>query len=90
MNYNDRVSYNYALVLQKLGKRDEAEQAFLDGIRANPRSTANLYGLSFLYFEQKKLQKAYSTAQQLVNIDPQEPSYQQLFNAIQAELNLKK
>ncbi len=36
MNYNDRVSYNYGLVLQKLGKREEAEQAFLDGIRCKP------------------------------------------------------
>jgi tetratricopeptide (TPR) repeat protein len=89
MPYSDRVHYNYGLVLQKLGKRAEAEKSFAQGLEANPGSTANLYALSFLYFEQKRYQEAYSTAQKLVNLNPREPSYQQLLSAIKNALNIR-
>jgi len=89
MNDNPRVAYNYGLVLQQLGKRDQAEAAFLKGLEADPYSAANLYGLTYLYFEQNKLQQAYSTGQQLVNLEPANENYLNLLNAIRDKLNVR-
>ena len=58
IDYNDRVPYNYGLILQRLGKRKDAEEAFEKGLRINPYSTSNLYALGYLYFEQNRFQEA--------------------------------
>jgi tetratricopeptide (TPR) repeat protein len=88
MEDNPRVPYNYGLVLQRLGKRPEAEIAFQKGLQIDPYSVANLYALTYLYFEQNKLQEAYSSGQQLVNLDPSNENYKNLLAAIKEKLNV--
>ena len=87
MDYNDRVSYNYGLILQRLGKRTEAESAFKNGLKINPNSISNLYALGYLYFEQNRMNEAAPVLQRLVQLDPDNQQYQQLYNAVRQALD---
>jgi tetratricopeptide (TPR) repeat protein len=80
------VPYNYGLVLQKLGKRTDAELAFKQGIKINPNSIPNLYALGYLYFEQNRFKEALPVMQRLMVLDPDNQQYQQLSNVIQQAL----
>lgn len=90
IDYNDRVPYNYGLILQKLGKREEAEAAFKRGLLINPNSSSNLYALGYLYFEQKRLKEAAPVLQRLLALDPENQQYQQMNNTIQQALGQKQ
>jgi len=79
---NDRIFYNYGLVLQQLGRNNEAEKAFKDGLKINQVSESNLYALTSLYYNQQRMKDAQSTASRLVKISPQNKDYQQLLNTI--------
>jgi tetratricopeptide (TPR) repeat protein len=89
IDYNDRVAYNYGLVLQQLGKRDKAEEAFRLGLKVNPFSESNLYALGFLYFEQQRFQEAEKVLEQLTRIVPQNQQYQQMLQAVRSEIEIK-
>jgi tetratricopeptide (TPR) repeat protein len=86
IDYNDRVPYNYGLILQRLGKRDEAESAFKKGLKINPNSTPNLYALGYLYVEQNRFNEASPVLIRLLQLDPSNQQYQQLNNAVQQGL----
>jgi tetratricopeptide (TPR) repeat protein len=83
------VPYNYGLILQRLGKRAEAESAFKKGLIINPNSTSNLYALGYLYVEQNRFKEASPVLQRLLNLDPNNQQYQQLNNAVQQALGQK-
>ena len=87
MNFNDRVFYNYGLVLQKLGNDEEAERIFKKGLQVNADSEAILYALSYLYFQQKRLREAIPLLEKLVTNNPQNGQYQQMLNAIRQQLS---
>jgi tetratricopeptide (TPR) repeat protein len=82
IDYNDRVAYNYGLVLQQLGKRTEAEAAFKKGLTINPDSESNLYALGYLYYEQNRMKEARQILTQLVTLAPTNQQYRQLLNAV--------
>ena len=86
IDYNDRVAYNYGLVLQQLGKRKEAEEAFKSGLKINPYSESNLYALGYLYFEQKRFNEARQVLETLVRVAPQNQQYQQLLQGVMQSL----
>jgi tetratricopeptide (TPR) repeat protein len=76
------VAYNYGLVLQQLGKRTEAEDAFKTGLKINPFSESNLYALGYLYFEQRRFKEARQVLEQLVQVAPDNQQYQQLLQGV--------
>ena len=80
---NPRYYYNWGLTLQNLEKRDEAEQAFLQGIAIFPDSEANWYALSIFYIQNRENDKARKAVTRLISINPQNQDYQNLLNAIQ-------
>lgn len=89
IDYNDRVPYNYGLILQRLGKREDAELAFKTGLKINPNSTSNLYALSYLYVEQNRFKEATPVMKKLLVLDPNNQQYVQLNNAVQQGLGKK-
>jgi tetratricopeptide (TPR) repeat protein len=89
IDYNDRVAYNYGLVLQKIGKRPEAEQAFRKGLKINPNSESNLYALLYMYMEQNRYKDAKALIGKLIALDPQNQQYQSINATIQRALSAK-
>jgi tetratricopeptide (TPR) repeat protein len=79
---NTRVYYNYALLLQQQNKKDEAEQIFLKGLRMDPGNGDLLYALTILYIQEKQMQKAMGTAQELKKFHPDDPNYQPLLQQL--------
>lgn len=86
INYNDRVIYNYGLILQNLGKLKAAEKAFREGIKKYPWSESNLYALSFLLIKQKRIKEAGIYLKSLIEIAPQNQNYKKMFDEVNAQL----
>ena len=74
--------YNYALALQQQGKMKEAEALLLKGYGIHPQAININYALAFYYMQQNQVNKARKYGETLQLIDPNNPDYQQLFNAL--------
>lgn len=71
--------YNYGVLLQQQGKMAEAEKILLKGFALEPRATNINYALAFYYVNKKEVQRARKHALILKDIDPTNPTYQNLF-----------
>ncbi|MNS63448.1 cellulose synthase subunit BcsC [compost metagenome] len=76
---NPRVYYNYSLLLIQNKKFKDAEIVLRKGITINPSASELYYALTFLYIQTNKITNAKKTAQQLKQLAPNNPEYQELF-----------
>ena len=80
-----RVQYNYALALQHLDRRAEAETALLAAYRIEERNPDILQALAIFYVQQNDWADALPYAKALVEIVPDVPGPQQLLQHIKAQ-----
>lgn len=79
---NPRVYYNYGLLLNQKNKAKEAEAVLLKGIAISPASSELYYALTYVYLQSKNGIKAQQTVIKLKQLDPNNPSYQELFKTL--------
>jgi len=79
---NPALYYNYGLLLQQEGKKKEAEEVLLSGINLQPNANNLNYALAYFYLSQQLPQKAKPYAIALYDLDPRNPDYQEIFNAL--------
>jgi len=75
---NPGVHYNYGLVLQKLGRMEEAETSLKRAYRMAPQVPKHLHALAILYVQQKRWQAAAACTKELVRRWPGVREFQQL------------
>lgn len=80
-----RVQYNYALALQHLDRRAEAERALLAAYRIEASNPDILQGLAIFYVQQSDWNDALPYANALVELMPDAPGPQQLLQHIQTQ-----
>ena len=80
---NPRHYYNWGLTLQNLNKPDGAEQAYQKGISVNPNFEPLKYALAILYIQQNKTALARPLVLELIQLNPNNPDYQNLLRAVQ-------
>jgi tetratricopeptide (TPR) repeat protein len=80
---NPRHFYNWALVLQYLGRPAEAEKVYRDALSIAPDSAVNLYALAVLYVQQDRAAEAKELAAHLLRLDPEKLEYRQLMARVQ-------
>jgi predicted CXXCH cytochrome family protein len=78
-----RVRYNYALALQHLGRRAEAETALLQAYQTDSRDPGIVHALAIFYAQQQQWERALPYAQKLIELAPGEPGPRQLMQQIQ-------
>lgn len=76
---NPRVYYNYGLLLTENGKFKEAEAVLLRGIATDPALAELYYALTFVYIKSNDPVKARQTGMKLKQLDPNNPSYLELY-----------
>jgi tetratricopeptide (TPR) repeat protein len=81
-----RVQYNYALALQHLDRRAEAERALLAAYRIQAGNPDILHALAIFYVQQADWPQAMRYAKELISVAPDAPGPQQLLKHIEAEL----
>jgi predicted CXXCH cytochrome family protein len=70
--------YNWALTLQNLRRPEEAENAYKTALQISPDNERILYALAILYLQQNRKQDAQSIVMKLLQLNPQNPDYQNL------------
>ncbi len=68
-----RVRYNYALALQRMDRRAEAEAQFLESYRVGPDDPSVVQALAIFYFQDARWDEALEWAERLVEMLPDEP-----------------
>ncbi len=68
-----RVRYNYALALQRMDRRGEAEAQFLESYRVGPEDPSVVQALAIFYFQDARWEEALEWAERLVEMLPGEP-----------------
>lgn len=79
---NPRYYYNWGLTLQTAGKRKEAEEAYLKGLKISGDSDFLLYALAVLYYQNQQYNLVRPLASKLMTIDAGNAQYQQLARAV--------
>lgn len=74
--------YNYGLLLQQQGKKAAAERILLAGYSLAPQAENLNYALAVFYLQEKNGAKARPFAEQLRQLNPGHPDYQELFRAV--------
>ncbi len=82
-----RMRYNYALVLQHLGQKSEAEAEMLKAHQVDELDPRVVHALTIFYMQQGQLKMAQTYAQKLIKLVPGAPGPQQLLQQIQRELS---
>ena len=77
-----RVRYNYALALQQLGRRSQAETQFLESYRVGPEDSSVVQALAILYSQDARWDEALEWAERLVEMLPDEPAARQFLEDI--------
>ncbi len=67
---NPRVFYNWGLCLQHLGRRGEAEAAYLKILEINENDYSAVYALTILYVQQQNWRKAEFLSKHLLKLNP--------------------
>jgi predicted CXXCH cytochrome family protein len=80
------VRYDYALALQQLGRRTEAEAEMLKAYAADPADSSILRGLAVFYSQQEDWERALLYARKLVELLPDEPGPKQMLQRIEDRL----
>ena len=76
---NPRLFYNYGLFLNEAKKFKEAEIVLQKGLAINPSDPQLYYVLTIVYLQWNNMVKAKQTAIKLKQLDPNNPSYSQMF-----------
>ncbi len=84
-----RVHYNYGLLHQQLNQTPEAEAAFLKAYELSVSDPDILYALATFYTQQNDWDQANIYAQELIELYPDVPQFQQVFELVQEELSAK-
>ena len=71
-----RARYNHALALQQLGRRDDAERAFVQAHAIDPADPGIVYALTVLYVQGGAWPKALASAERLAAMAPDDPQVQ--------------
>jgi len=87
MPNRDRIHYNLGLLLQQLKQDSDAEASLLKAQELAPDNLNYLYALADFYLKRKKLQKARSIAQEMVDRHPDQRVGHDILQLI--EKNLK-
>jgi len=77
-----RVRYNEALALQRLGRRADAEAAFVKAQNTDPEDPDVAYALAVLYAQQNEWSRARDAAARLAALSPGNPQVQELIDRI--------
>ena len=77
-----RVRYNEALALQRLGRRAEAEAAFVKAEKIDPEDPEIAYALAVLYAQGNDWSRARDAAARLAALSPGNPRVQELLDRI--------
>jgi len=77
-----RVRYNEALALQRLGRRADAEAAFVKAQNTDPEDPDVAYALAVLYGQQNEWSRARDAAARLAALSPGNPQVQELIDRI--------
>jgi tetratricopeptide (TPR) repeat protein len=77
-----RIYYNYGLLYQQEGNVKEAEAIFLKGMKRDPENVPLAYALAVLYLQQGNRQKAVGPAAVLKRLEPENPDYQTIYQAL--------
>ena len=85
-----RINYNTGLMLQYLGRTDEAEKELLAALKTEPNNFDFLYALSDHYVKQKKYFKAENIAKKLKKLYPANTLGNDILNFINSKINIKK
>ena len=71
-NYAEAYN-NIGILLEQLGKPDEAAEQWKKAIAANPKSTDGYYNLGAYYFNREEYENAFTLWQKLVEMTPKDP-----------------
>src|SRR5213083_896970 len=77
-----RVRYNEALALQRLGRRADAEAAFVKAQNTDPEDPDVAYAHAVLYAQQSEWSRARDAAARLAALSPGNPQVQELIDRI--------
>ncbi len=82
---NGPVQYRYGLALYLQGRIDEAEAALRRAVELEPHAPEFLYGMTLLYEKMEWWPEAEEFAQRLLELRPNDPTYQQLLLQIRRQ-----
>jgi Tfp pilus assembly protein PilF len=77
-----RIRYNYALALQRLGRRPEAEVELLESYRTGPDDAAVVQALAIFYTQDRDWDAAVQWAERLVAMLPGDPRARQFLDGV--------
>ena len=76
------MRYNQALALQQLGRRADAEKAFVKAQALDPGDPAIACALTILYVQDSDWSRAAAAAEKLAALSPGDPQVQALIDRI--------
>ncbi|MDE3237286.1 MAG: tetratricopeptide repeat protein [Bacteroidota bacterium] len=79
---NTRLYYNYGLLLQQNGKTQQAINVLQKGLQLNNTDESLNYAMAYVFMQNNQPAKAMQYARVLKNSNPNNPDYQQLFQAL--------
>ena len=87
---NPMVQYRYGLLLYLHGREEEAEQALLRAYELEPMAADFALAIALLYQKQERFGEALEVARKLLEIDSSNPSYPQLLQTLQQQMQAKE
>lgn len=78
------IRYRYGLSLYLHGRLDEAEKELTAAVAASPQTPDFVLGLALLYQKQNRIPEAIRQTERLLQLRPNDPSYQQLLQELRA------
>ncbi|HYB48372.1 MAG TPA: tetratricopeptide repeat protein, partial [Streptosporangiaceae bacterium] len=82
-----RVRYNYALALQTLGRRPEAEVELLAAQQLDTGDPRIVYALVTFYVQQQQYRRAMAYAELLVQLQPADSGARQLLERLRRQVS---
>jgi tetratricopeptide (TPR) repeat protein len=79
---NPRVFYNYGLLLEQMHRDNEAEKIYKKGLSVAPDDHDLNYVMALFYYHHKRNDEAVPYAIKLMQLMPQNPNYQQLYQVL--------
>lgn len=83
-----RVQYNYGLAMQRLGRREAAEEALRSAHELSPRTGDFLYALAVLSAQQEDWEAALRWMRELQKVEPSSRRADQLLNQIRSRAEM--
>ena len=77
-----RIHYNLGLLLQQLGRLDEAEASLLKALNLSPNSRDELHAVADHYLRRGKIEDARSIIKMMLEVHPEDPLGHQLIKIV--------